>query len=60
MRRGRRLEEIAAAFAEAVAAGDFRAAEGWLAVARFVESAEPVTAVCEREGVRSDRDRPRR
>lgn len=36
MARDRRLEEIAAAFAEAVAEGDLAAAEGWLAVAAFV------------------------
>lgn len=36
MARDRRLEEIAAAFADAVAEGDLAAAEGWLAVAAFV------------------------
>jgi iron uptake system EfeUOB component EfeO/EfeM len=33
--RERTLEKIMAAFAEAVAAGDFEKAEGWLAVARL-------------------------
>jgi hypothetical protein len=33
--RERTLEKIVAAFAEAVAAGDFEKAEGWLAVASF-------------------------
>ncbi len=40
MRRKRRLEEIAAAFAEAVAEGDLSAAEGWLAVAMFLRTEE--------------------
>lgn len=31
------LDRVAGAFAEAVAAGDFEAAEGWLATARYVE-----------------------
>ncbi len=42
MRRERRLEEIAAAFAEAVAEGDLAAAEGWLAVAMFLRAEEPI------------------
>jgi hypothetical protein len=33
--RERRLEKIMEAFANAVAAGDYAKAEGWLAVARF-------------------------
>ncbi|GBC86628.1 hypothetical protein HRbin12_00625 [bacterium HR12] len=41
MRIERRLREIEAAFAEAVAAGDLRAAEGWVAVASFVAAVEP-------------------
>lgn len=45
MARDRRLEEIAEAFAEAVAAGDMAAAEGWLAVAAFV---------ADRNGVREE------
>jgi hypothetical protein len=36
--RVRTLEKIMAAFAEAVAAGDFEKAEGWLAVAIFARS----------------------
>ncbi len=41
----RRLAEIAEAFAEAVAEGNFEAAEGWLAVARFVrEGVEDLSA----------------
>lgn len=60
MRKGRRVEEIAEAFAEAVARGDFRAAEGWMAVARFVESTEPVPSEArEREPRAVDRRRPR-
>ena len=31
------LDRVAGSFAEAVAAGDFEAAEGWLATARYVE-----------------------
>lgn len=41
MRVERRLREIEVAFAEAVAAGDLRAAEGWVAVASFVAAVEP-------------------
>jgi hypothetical protein len=33
--RDRTLEKIMQAFADAVAAGDYAKAEGWLAVARF-------------------------
>lgn len=33
--RERTLEKIMQAFADAVAAGDYAKAEGWLAVARF-------------------------
>jgi hypothetical protein len=33
--RARTLEKIMEAFANAVAAGDYATAEGWLAVARF-------------------------
>jgi iron uptake system EfeUOB component EfeO/EfeM len=33
--RERTLEKIMEAFADAVAAGDYAKAEGWLAVARF-------------------------
>jgi hypothetical protein len=36
--RERTLEKIMAAFAEAVAAGDFEKAEGWLAVASFARN----------------------
>jgi hypothetical protein len=36
--RERRLEAIAAAFAEAAAEHDFAAAEGWIAVAVFVSA----------------------
>jgi hypothetical protein len=35
MRNERTMQKIMTAFAEAVAAGDFDRAEGWLAVARF-------------------------
>ena len=35
MSRERTLEKILAAFADAVAAGDYEKAEGWLAVARL-------------------------
>jgi hypothetical protein len=35
VKRERTLERIMAAFAEAVAGGDYERAEGWLAVARF-------------------------
>jgi hypothetical protein len=42
------LDRIAGSFAEAVAAGDYEAAEGWLATARYVErrqtEARPVQA----------------
>jgi hypothetical protein len=42
------LDRIAGSFADAVAAGDFEAAEGWMATARYVERREedmrPVTA----------------
>jgi hypothetical protein len=41
MRRDRTLEKIAAAFAQAVAEGDLREAEGWLAVARLADRREP-------------------
>ncbi len=34
------LDRIAGSFADAVAAGDFEAAEGWLATARYVERRE--------------------
>jgi hypothetical protein len=36
--RERTLEKIMAAFADAVAAGDYHTAEGWLAVARFSQA----------------------
>ena len=34
------LDRIAGSFADAIAAGDFEAAEGWLATARYVERRE--------------------
>jgi hypothetical protein len=34
----RRLERILEAFADAVEAGEFEKAEGWMAVARFVQA----------------------
>lgn len=40
MGAARRLAEIAKAFAESVAEGNFAAAEGWLAVASFVRADE--------------------
>jgi hypothetical protein len=39
--RERTLERIMAAFAEAVAAGDFEKAEAWLAVASFARDRVP-------------------
>lgn len=42
MRKVRKLDEIAAAFAEAVAEGDLREAEGWLSVAVHVADLEPL------------------
>jgi len=44
----RRLEEVEAAFAEAVAEGDLAAAEGWLAVAVFVSAGSALGS--ERDG----------
>jgi hypothetical protein len=42
MRRNRRtLEKIQQAFADAVAAGQFEKAEGWLAVARWAQANTP-------------------
>jgi len=41
--RARTLDKIMAAFAEAVAAGDFERAEGWLAVARFSQARSGVS-----------------
>jgi hypothetical protein len=49
--RERRLEEIQAAFAEAVAEGDLAAAEGWLAVAAFVAAGSALGS--ETDGSRS-------
>jgi hypothetical protein len=37
----RTLDKIAAAFAEAVASGDFEKAEGWFAVASFARQRTP-------------------
>ena len=37
----RTLDRILEAFAEAVAAGEFEKAEGWLAVARWAQGAGP-------------------
>ncbi len=48
MRKARTLEGIASAFAQAVAEGDLREAEGWLAVARLVERTEPDVVIPER------------
>jgi hypothetical protein len=40
LRQHRTLDRIAGSFADAVAAGDFEAAEGWLATARYAERRE--------------------
>lgn len=45
---GRRLAEIAEAFAEAVAEGNLEAAEGWLAVAGFVRDGLEAVGPAER------------
>jgi hypothetical protein len=55
----RTLDKILKAFADAVAAGDYERAEGWLAVARFSEARSSAsTAPLERAriGLMSARD----
>jgi hypothetical protein len=45
MRTERTVEKILGAFAEAVEAGDFEAAEGWIAVADWVRSRSAAPAL---------------
>ena len=42
--KDRTLDRILEAFAEAVAAGEFEKAEGWLAVARWAEGAKETSS----------------
>jgi hypothetical protein len=42
--KDRTLDRILEAFAEAVAAGEFEKAEGWLAVARWAEGANETSS----------------
>jgi hypothetical protein len=57
MRRDRRLEKIAAAFADALAEGNLAEAEGWLAVAKLSAAREPDPPQLETLGLSLPRER---